>query len=284
MNRTIDAVALLLVVFSWSAGAVAASVEFSLVAERGVEIFDLHPFESIWDRYKFFVSTDADLLSINQVLVTSIQSLFQVAPPFGSNTEPPDPLFVQLLRALALDSWITTPGDTVLLGGDIPGDGTGTWGDLSDDGSQSNFQFAQLSFPTGTTGRFTGRVSVAGSTGPENFPFDFLIVPEPATSGLAAMTLLALAAIRRTASAAGARQSPLPTPLSNELTLCGFSLAGHACSSRETVPDTVHRSHFLIAQPSLVGKCTAAARALGSRRPSMSYNATPGDDGRRDDR
>jgi hypothetical protein len=42
--------------------------------------------------YMFFVTTDADILSVNQVQVTVTGgSLYQVAAPLGSNTEPPPP-------------------------------------------------------------------------------------------------------------------------------------------------------------------------------------------------
>jgi len=148
--------------------------------------------------HKFFATTNADILSVNQVQVqVAGGGLFQIAPPFGSNIEPPDPAFVGLNETLNWDSWVTTPGPTVLLGADLPGDGTGTWGDLSSDGPQTNFHFARLTIPQGTTGLFTGRISVAGAAGPEVFPFSFpLGIPEPA--GLAPMSLglISLAAIK----------------------------------------------------------------------------------------
>jgi hypothetical protein len=137
--------------------------------------------------FRYFVTTSHDILSVNQVLITG-PAPFQVAPPFGSNTEPPPPEFIALRPSLLADSWITTPGVTSRLGPDMPGDGTSTWGDLTNDGPQTRFQFAQLTTPSGF-GRFQGRISLAGDTGPVAFPFDipapldysctFECVPEP---------------------------------------------------------------------------------------------------------
>jgi hypothetical protein len=151
------------------------------------------------DVYKFFTTTSADILSIDNIKVTlGSGSLFQVAPPFGSDTAAPDPAFVGLNRALEADTWITTPGATSLLGTGLPGDGTGSWGDLVDNGAQNNFQFATLTVPKGTVGSFAGRINVAGSAGPENFAFNFTLgVPEPASMALAGMGLIGLMSIRR---------------------------------------------------------------------------------------
>jgi hypothetical protein len=150
---------------------------------------------------KFFVQTDADILSVNQVLVTFTggASLYQVAAPFGSNTEAPDPAFLAFNASLAADSWISTPGATSRLGGDLPGDGTGSWGDLTNDCAQNSFHFATLtipSFASGARATFTGRISLAGDAGPEPKPF-VLHIPEPTSLGLIATSLLGLAGFRR---------------------------------------------------------------------------------------
>ena len=125
--------------------------------------------------YDFLATTDADILSVGEVLVTFTSgSMFNVDPPFGSNTAPPDPAFISLNAALEADSWITTPGSTSLLGPDLTAtDGTSTFGDLSDEGAQTDFTFARLGVTPGAEGTFSGRVTVAGSSGPENFPFSF---------------------------------------------------------------------------------------------------------------
>jgi hypothetical protein len=150
---------------------------------------------------KWFVQTDADILSVNQVLVTFTggASLYQVPAPFGSNTEAPDPAFLAFNASLAADSWISTPGATSRLGGDMPGDGTGSWGDLTNDGPQNSFHFATMtipSFASGARATFTGRISLAGATGPEPKPF-VLHIPEPTSLGLIGTSLLGLAGFRR---------------------------------------------------------------------------------------
>jgi hypothetical protein len=173
---------------SWSVGPPSAAAQAAGVpANMGINVYK--------------VTTDADILSVNQVVANlNGGTLFQVAPPFGSDTEAPDPAFLALNRALEADSWITTPGATSRLGGGsgFPGDGTGTWGDLTNDGPQNNFTFATLSMPQTFQGTFVGRISVAGATGPEVFEFTLPInIPEPGTAGLAGFGLLALGVIRR---------------------------------------------------------------------------------------
>ena len=155
--------------FSVSTSPVSAEAE-AAGAPAGGTIFD------------YFVTTDADILSVDQVLVdVSGGSFFQVPPPFGSDTVAPDAAFLNLNRALEADSWITTPGSTNLLG---PGldmtDGTSTFGDLSNDGPQTDFHFARFGMPPDATGTFSARVTVAGASGPESFPLsvDLEVVPD----------------------------------------------------------------------------------------------------------
>jgi hypothetical protein len=101
---------------------------------------------------------------------------------------------------LEADSWVTTPGATSLLGQELPVDGLNTtFGDLTDNGAQTNFQFAQITFAPGSTWKVKGRVSVAGATGPENFSFEYNI-PEPASVALAGLGLIGVIAARRRAA------------------------------------------------------------------------------------
>jgi hypothetical protein len=163
---------------------------------------------------KFYVTTDADILSVHQVQVTLYGGqLYQVPPPFGSDTEAPDPAFLALNRALEADSWITTPGATSRLGGGsgFPGDGTATWGDLTNDGPQTNFQFAQFTVVPGFgCGMFTARISVAGSVGPEILTFETYfpsLCPEPPSCALLALAAAAgsrIPRVRRRSRALGA--------------------------------------------------------------------------------
>jgi len=186
-------------VVAWdSPWASAANVSFTMTREKVSLVHVTHGAPLDGDVYKFFATTDADILSVNQVLITSTVPLYQTPPPFGSNTEPPPPPFVALVPSLSVDSWVTTPGPTTQLGPDMPGDGTSTWGDLTNDGPQTHFQFAQLTLPAGAMGNFTARMSVDGSTGPEVFPFSLdMFVPEPTTLALLGAGALSLAALRR---------------------------------------------------------------------------------------
>ena len=138
-----------------------------------------------------FATTDADILSIGKVLIESSEPLFNVDPPFGSDTGFDLP-FLAVNPLWLADSWITTPGDTWLLG---PGleetDGTSTWGDLSNDGAQNRFQFARLTFLPGTLQSFSGQVTLRGDNGPESFPFS-IVVPEPTGLALCAVLLIVL--------------------------------------------------------------------------------------------
>jgi hypothetical protein len=165
-----------------------------------------------WSVFRFYATTDADIISIENVRIDMLPGyspLFQVAPPFGRNTEPPSPAFIAINRALEVDSWISTPGPTTLTGADMPGDGTGAWSDETDDGPQTDFPFATLTLPPrvhndawGSYFKFRGRFALAGPGGPEYFPFllgdwDQTIAPEPSGGILCAGGMAALALSRR---------------------------------------------------------------------------------------
>lgn len=148
-----------------------------------------------WTVYDFTVTTSGDILSIGNVTTIGTYN-----SPLGTDTgESPFSAFPGF-EQLQVDSWITTPGAaTSILGGDgaLDGDGNESWVDLSDDGAQVNFLFARLTVdPATPLGFFTGQVTIAGDTGPENFPFS-LPIPEPATFGLAGFGLLGMLVSRR---------------------------------------------------------------------------------------
>jgi hypothetical protein len=145
--------------------------------------------------YDFFVNTDSDILSIDNVVITGGGAgLYQ--NPTGSDVEPPIPAFVAVFPALGADSWISTPGGTSTAGGGFANDNS-SWFDTTNDGAQANFQFARLT--TSVKGTFSGRVNTLGSQGEViNTPFSLPIgVPEPATLGLAGMSLVGLLAASR---------------------------------------------------------------------------------------
>jgi len=158
---------------------------------------------------KLFLSSDADILSISHVRVVFPNggSLFQIAAPLGSNVEPPHPAFIAAFPDLAFDSWLSTPGATSRQGTDLPGDGTGEWFDVIDNGPQTNFQWGMLTAtaPIDAAFTFTGRINLAGTSGPVIQPFRIdgqtgeVTIPEPATLGPAgaAGVILQLAMRRR---------------------------------------------------------------------------------------
>jgi hypothetical protein len=153
--------------------------------------------------HEFLVTTDADILQIQGVHVersalTPLYNLFDARG--GSDTEPPSPLFYTLVPELAADSWVTTPGPT-----SQSGLGTGRpleqpneqWFDTTNEGPVVDFMFARITvFGEGQL-VFRGHVQVIGRNGPENFPFRFYTIPEPASQTIAAASLLGLAARRR---------------------------------------------------------------------------------------
>ena len=150
-----------------------------------------------------FVTTDADILGIRNWMVSPSQGVFNVAPPFGSDTAPPDPVLVALNRALEIDSWVTTPGETsaVVAGSLTPPpdwlsamDGSFTaFSDETDDGPQDRFHFTRITFGPGFGGSMAGEIVVAGSAGPEFYPFS-IVVPEPNAAMLLCVGVLVCAA------------------------------------------------------------------------------------------
>ncbi|MCA9234491.1 MAG: hypothetical protein KDA44_03420 [Planctomycetales bacterium] len=151
--------------------------------------------------FQLFVTTDTDIVAISDVAIVG-KPLYQTPPPLGSNSAPPNPAFIPLFPQLSADSWITTPGSTALFGADLPGDGMTTFGDITDDGPQNHFQFAQLTFSEGLPClAFSGAVVVADpSVGHVEFPFyfaEYLECPEPSSILAAAICGLGLAAAQR---------------------------------------------------------------------------------------
>jgi hypothetical protein len=152
----------------------------------------------------FFLTTDADIISIGFLRIDTNGTIYQ--HPGGSNAEPPNPLLIPFLPALAADSWITTPGLTSILGVDMPGDGTANsaWGDLQNTGPVANFRFARLTIsPASANYSFDFEVTIATPAGPASFtPFleDFaseILVPELASLGLSGIAFFGLAAYLR---------------------------------------------------------------------------------------
>ena len=126
--------------------------------------------------YQHYVTTDADILSINSV-ETDVISGTIYDHPLSQPGEAPHPGFFDFFPSMSADSYVTSPGETIVLGGGLPADGEVTFGDVSDEGPQADFLFAQLTFPDGGGVSFSGRVSIAGSGGVFSAPFSFLDFP-----------------------------------------------------------------------------------------------------------
>jgi hypothetical protein len=102
----------------------------------------------------FRLTTDADVLCVCNVDINS--SLYQHALGKDDGAWPQELIDTQ--PAVGADSFIQAPGSTVVLGGGISGGKDSLWGDLSNDGPQTDFLFSRLT--TTETGTFTGAISL----------------------------------------------------------------------------------------------------------------------------
>jgi hypothetical protein len=153
------------------------------------------------DVNRFFITTDGDILSVNDVLITLPTGVSLYNNPLGdaANAHRGQPVLIPAFPALGVDTWIQTPGNTVRVGPDLPGDGTTTFRDLTNDGLQSNFIFAQLTIPAATPWIFSGRISIASQTSGAIFSqdFSFTNLPEPTGLGMVGIGAIGLLAAGR---------------------------------------------------------------------------------------
>lgn len=149
--------------------------------------------------FEFFLTSDLDILSIDNVNVEPANQLFQFTL-IPSDTTPPNALLAPSFPSITADSFITTPGATQTTGGATPFlVPNSSWFDTDSNGAQNNFRFAQLTLPEGValSFRFVGRVNLAGENSVENFPFEFVGIPEPTSLALASISLIGLVLRRR---------------------------------------------------------------------------------------
>lgn len=133
--------------------------------------------------HDFYATSDADLLT----LATHFsQSVYQ--HPYGSNNAAPPSELIVHFPAVGADSFFTLPSSTIVLGGGFNGLATEkAWGDLSNDGPQSNFLFGRLT--TTEPGSFAGSFALRGEETFVPMGFNFTL---PGPSGPLSETLTLL--------------------------------------------------------------------------------------------
>jgi hypothetical protein len=142
------------------------------------------------DVYQFKVTTDGDILSVNNISITLLggATLYQHTAADIQDANKPQAGLEVLFPSITADTWIDTPGIGSRLGSALPGDGTTTIGDITNDGPQTDFIFAQLTLPRGAKGTFSGRISIASQQPGVVFDqvFGAMLIPEPSAAVLAA--------------------------------------------------------------------------------------------------
>ncbi len=156
--------------------ALADSIDFRSAVRRvtALEASDGAPAGGVV--YEHYVTTDADIVSIGLV-ETNIISGQLYDHPLSSAGESPRTSLQESFPGLSADSFITTPGPTQVSNIGSPMDGDTTFRDTEDNGPQTDFRFAQLTFPNGGGVSFSGQVSIEGSAGVFAQPFSFLNLP-----------------------------------------------------------------------------------------------------------
>lgn len=147
--------------------------------------------------YKYFISTDEDIVSIDDVFIENLGIRNDVIynHPMGQDTGPLSMDIINTFPSLTADSWITTPGNTQIIksldfefplaDGQTASNGTATWFDEDLNGAVDGFQFAQLTVPYTSFFKVTGNITLSGGNGISAAPFTIYagcpICPEPST-------------------------------------------------------------------------------------------------------
>lgn len=166
--------------------------------------------------YDLFATTPADVLVIDFTLDVSLGSVFHdriTDAPYGTvfdrDNGPAPAGAIANNPQLGADSWVTTPGAGTAcaqIGGACPGfenAGQVSHFDSSQDGAQTDFQFARITIVPDETGSyladFTGYVQVANQPSPivEPFSYRMTAIPEPDSFALQLIALLSGFAIIR---------------------------------------------------------------------------------------
>jgi len=123
--------------------------------------------------HDFRVTSDSDLLSLLAEINVPVYQ-----HPYGNDHSEPHPQLVAAYPALGANSFLQFPsGSTLVLGGGFTGAGPErVWGDVNNDGPQTNFLFGRLT--TTQVGTFSGHFAVRGATTYVEMPFS-LALPGP---------------------------------------------------------------------------------------------------------
>jgi hypothetical protein len=121
--------------------------------------------------HQFFVTTTTDLISVSDVEIDG--KVYQHEE--GSSRKPPNARVLKIWPGASADSFLTTPGNTLVTGGGFyaPPSAEISWHDKSDDGPLDEFLFAQLT--ASETGSFSGAINVRGPHGRVTLPFKFAL-------------------------------------------------------------------------------------------------------------
>ncbi|MBA3483877.1 MAG: hypothetical protein H0T51_18890, partial [Pirellulales bacterium] len=121
--------------------------------------------------HEFLVTSATDVIDIRDVALDV--PVYQ--HEFGQDNRAPQLDAEKLFKGVSANSFLDTPGRTHVVGSFAEAlDGIGaTWHDRFYSGPQDDFRFAQLT--VGTTGQFSGAISVAGPNGRVELPFNFVL-------------------------------------------------------------------------------------------------------------
>lgn len=151
--------------------------------------------------HDFFATSSADVLCIGTSFSTSVYK-----HPYATDYETPDPELIAMYPAVGASSFLKTPGSTFKLGGGLnSGAAEKTWGDLENDGPQTQYQFGRLT--TSQTGAFAGSFFLRGDSTYIEMPFSFTL---PGPLGLLTESIFV--------SGAEQRQTPYTPPEPSQTT------------------------------------------------------------------
>ncbi len=151
--------------------------------------------------YSLRVVTDSDIISISEVrIVLGSGNLYNHSLGDPQNANSPIPAFIAVFPSLSADSYFDTPGQTTRTGPDLPGVGTTTFSDTTNDFAPFQFQFAQLTVVNGhTVPAFHFTINTQDTANPSavySKHFD-IVWAEPTSAALSLSPMLALVVIRR---------------------------------------------------------------------------------------